>query len=132
MKLGRTRTNWSSHLSPTLSNFSDAGDLQENWCPYHRAVHILGLGLRETKGGDLAGTREATGLGAAPKPTRQVSRSVTTTCQLQQSLRPFIKVQSIKECLLPPNLERINFIANLTWNHSGERILGNLVPAKLR
>ena len=36
-----------------------------------------------------------------------------------------------KKNLLLPNLEYINFIANSIWNHTWERILGNLVPAKL-
>ena len=82
MKWERIRTNWSSHLSSTVSNLSNAGDLQENLCPYLRAGHIPGPGLREAKGGDLAGTKETLCPGAAPKPARQVSSSVTITCQL--------------------------------------------------
>ena len=82
MKWERIRTNWSSHLSSTVSNLSNAGGLQENLCPYLRAGHIPGPGLREAKGGDLAGTKATLGPGAAPKPARQVSSSVTITCQL--------------------------------------------------
>ena len=81
MKWERIRTNWSSHLSSTVSNLSNSGDLQENLCPYLGAGHIPGPGLREAKGGDLAGTKATLGPGAAPKPARQVSSSVTITCQ---------------------------------------------------
>ena len=82
MKWERIRTNWSSHLSSSVSNLSDAGDLRENLCPYLRAVHMPGPGLREAKGGDLAGARATLGPGAAPKPARQVSSSVTIARQL--------------------------------------------------